>query len=64
MARPISLITGKPIDIKMGPNWDDDLSGTPDFARKDPNLKNLTPAGTRGNVSVREDGVLLSSKNM
>ncbi len=43
-ARPISLITGKPIDIKMGPNWDDDLSGTPDFARKDVNLKNLTPA--------------------
>ena len=44
IARPISLITGKPIDIKMGPNWDDDLSGTPDFARNDVNLKNLTPA--------------------
>lgn len=44
VARPVSLITGKPIDIKMGPNWDDDLSGTPDFARKDPNLKSLSPA--------------------
>jgi len=44
VARPVSLITGKPIDIKMGPNWDDDLSGSPDFARKDPNLSNLTPA--------------------
>jgi nitrate reductase beta subunit len=43
-ARPISLITGNPIDIKMGPNWDDDLSGTPDYARNDPNLKKLTPA--------------------
>ena len=43
-ARPISLITGKPIDIKMGPNWDDDLSGTPDYARNDTNLKNLSPA--------------------
>ena len=43
-ARPISLITGKPIDIKMGPNWDDDLGGSPDFARKDPNLANLSPA--------------------
>jgi nitrate reductase beta subunit len=43
-ARPVSLITGKPIDIKMGPNWDDDLSGTPDYARKDPNLANLSPA--------------------
>lgn len=43
-ARPVSLVTGKPIDIKMGPNWDDDLSGTPDYARNDPNLANLTPA--------------------
>jgi len=43
-ARPISLITGNPMDIKMGPNWDDDLSGTPDYARKDINLANLTPA--------------------
>ena len=43
-ARPISLITSKPMDIKMGPNWDDDLGGTPDYARKDPNLKDLTPA--------------------
>ncbi len=43
-ARPVSLITGKPIDIKMGPNWDDDLSGTPDYARKDPNLVKLSPA--------------------
>ena len=41
-ARPVSLITGKPIDIKMGPNWDDDLSGTPEHARKDPNLHNLS----------------------
>ena len=44
VARPVSLITGKPIDIKMGPNWDDDLSGSPDFARKDPNLSKLSPA--------------------
>ena len=43
-ARPISMITGEPMDIKMGPNWDDDLSGSPDYARKDPNLANLTPA--------------------
>ncbi|MBI2608970.1 MAG: nitrate reductase subunit beta [Deltaproteobacteria bacterium] len=43
-ARPVSLITGRPIDIKMGPNWDDDLSGTPDYARHDPNLGNLSAA--------------------
>ncbi len=43
-ARPISLITGKPIDIKSGPNWDDDLGGTPEYARQDVNLQNLTHA--------------------
>lgn len=43
-ARPVSLVTGKPIDIKTGPNWDDDLSGTPEYARRDPNLNNLSPA--------------------
>ena len=42
-ARPVSLITGKPMDIKMGPNWDDDRSGTPDYARNDSNLENLSP---------------------
>lgn len=40
-ARPISLITGKPMDIKGGPNWDDDLSGTQDYARKDSNLEGV-----------------------
>lgn len=41
-ARTISLITGDPMDVKGGPNWDDDLSGTPDYARNDINLKNLS----------------------
>jgi nitrate reductase beta subunit len=41
-ARPISMITGKPMDIKMGPAWDDDLGGTIDFARQDSNLEGLT----------------------
>ncbi|MCC6215573.1 MAG: nitrate reductase subunit beta [Polyangiaceae bacterium] len=43
-ARPVSMITGEPIDVKMGPNWDDDLSGTPDYARNDPNMAGLSPA--------------------
>lgn len=43
-ARPISMITGEPMDIKAGPNWDDDLGGSRDYARKDPNLENLSPA--------------------
>ncbi len=41
-ARPVSMITGKPIDIKMGPNWDDDLGGSPDYARNDVNMKQLS----------------------
>jgi len=43
-ARAVSLITGEPMEIKSGPNWDDDLSGTPDYARKDVNFKDLSAA--------------------
>ena len=43
-ARAVSLVTGEPIEIKAGPNWDDDLSGTPDYARQDVNFKDLTEA--------------------
>ncbi len=42
-ARPVSLVTGRPMVPKRGPNWDDDLSGTPDYAASDPNLAALTP---------------------
>ena len=42
-ARPISKITGEYIDIKSGPNWDDDLGGSPVYAENDPNLDALTP---------------------
>jgi nitrate reductase beta subunit len=41
-AVPISQITGEPIDIEAGPNWDDDLSGSPVYAENDPNLEALT----------------------
>ena len=40
-ARPISMVTGELIDVEAGPNWDDDLSGSPEYARKDPNLASL-----------------------
>jgi len=42
-ARPISMVTGEYIDIKAGPNWDDDLGGSPIYAENDPNLEELTP---------------------
>jgi len=41
-ARPISMITGEPIDIEAGPNWDDDLGGSPIYAANDPNLDGIT----------------------
>ena len=41
-ARPISLVTGRPIDIEAGPNWDDDLGGSPVYAANDPSLEGLT----------------------
>jgi len=42
VARPISLITGKPLEIESGPNWDDDLGGSPVYAANDPNLAALS----------------------
>jgi len=41
-ARPISQITGEEMDIEAGPNWDDDLGGSPIYAENDPNLEGLT----------------------
>ncbi len=43
-ARPISMITGQPIDIQAGPNWDDDLSGSSIYAAHDPNMAGLSEA--------------------
>jgi nitrate reductase beta subunit len=41
-AIPISAVTGDPIDIEAGPNWDDDLSGSPIYAANDPNLDGVS----------------------
>ncbi len=40
-AIPISAVTGDPIDIEAGPNWDDDLSGSTIYAANDPNLEDV-----------------------
>jgi nitrate reductase / nitrite oxidoreductase, beta subunit len=40
-AIPISKITGEPMEIKAGPNWDDDLGGSNTYAWNDPNLSDL-----------------------
>ena len=41
-ARTISMISGKPIDVSYGPNWDDDLAGSEIYAKNDLNLTGLT----------------------
>jgi nitrate reductase beta subunit len=42
-ARPVSMVTGDYIDVESGPNWDDDLGGSPVYAENDPNLSAMTP---------------------
>jgi nitrate reductase beta subunit len=42
-AVPVSQLTGEVMDIQAGPNWDDDLSGSPVYASNDPNLGALSP---------------------
>jgi len=44
VARPVSLITGEPMTPKSGPNWDDDLGGSQEYARNDVNSRNLSAA--------------------
>ena len=42
-ARPISMVTGEPINVEAGPNWDDDLGGSKIYAANDPNLEGVDP---------------------
>ena len=35
------MVTGKYIDIESGPNWDDDLGGSPIYAENDVNLEGI-----------------------
>jgi len=41
VARPKSAITGEPMKIEWGPNWDDDLGGSASYAAADPDLAAL-----------------------
>ena len=54
VARPISSLTGELIQIKSGPNWDDDLGGSPIYAANDPNLRELSPDTQRQLFAVEE----------
>jgi len=46
-AQAVSLITGKKMTPQAGPNWDDDLGGSPVYAENDPNLAALEPEQRR-----------------
>jgi nitrate reductase beta subunit len=39
--RPRSRLTGEPLDVKWGPNWEDDLAGLTETGGGDVNFKNL-----------------------
>ncbi|WP_088290752.1 nitrate reductase subunit beta [Kineosporia sp. A_224] len=41
VARPQSLITGRPMKIEWGSNWDDDLGGAPEHGPSDPVVQKL-----------------------
>jgi nitrate reductase / nitrite oxidoreductase, beta subunit len=41
-ARAVSMVSGKPMKIEAGPNWDDDLSGSPIYAANDPGVLQLS----------------------
>ncbi len=42
IARAISLVDGRPMEIESGPNWDDDLGGSPIYAANDPQMDSLS----------------------
>ena len=40
-AHSISALTGRDMEMRWGPNWEDDLAGAPEHAAADPNLAGL-----------------------
>ncbi len=56
-AIPISKITGTPVEISTGPNWDDDLGGSDIYARNDPSMEGIDEA-TRAQMEEIERVVL------
>ncbi len=47
VARPISMVTGQPMNIDYGPAWEDDFGGSPIYAANDYNLRVLSEAEKR-----------------
>ena len=47
VARPTSQVTGEPLDLNWGPNWDDDLAGSKEHAVNDPNRRGALEEAVR-----------------
>jgi nitrate reductase beta subunit len=41
VARPTSLLTGKPMNVEWSANWDDDLGGAPELGHLDPMVEQV-----------------------
>lgn len=41
VARPVSFLSGEHMEVKWGPNWEDDLAGTYDTGKKDYNMQKV-----------------------
>ncbi len=54
VARPVSQVTGEYMEVEAGPNWDDDLGGSPIYAANDPNWKGLTEEERRRLFTVEQ----------
>ena len=54
VARPYSLISGKPMKIEWSANWDDDLGGMPEHGEEDPVVAKMREdAGAKAAEKVR-----------
>jgi nitrate reductase beta subunit len=42
IARAVSLVDGRLMEIEAGPNWDDDLGGSPIYAANDPQMDSMS----------------------
>ena len=58
-AKPISMVTGEYINVEAGPNWDDDLGGSPVYAQERSQPGEPDTGAARTTLRYRAPGVLL-----
>ena len=55
VARPVSQIDGRSMEIRWGPNWEDDLAGGPEHTPQDPNIAG--PGGVQTDDTALQESV-------